>query len=196
METIFTLGDETDDDLKINLDDLYEKKKTHDLNTLVIYNKILARIHNKINVTSRQHTTNQYCWYLIPEMMIGVPKYDHGACIAFCIDKLKDNGFMIRYTHPNLLLISWKHWVPSYVRNEVKKKTGVNIDGFGNKIIKNNNSESNDPTNPVNLYTNNNIPPENKKQYKDINSYKPTGNLIYNKDLLKRIEDKSKINQR
>ena len=195
METIFTLGDETDDDLKINLDDLYEKKKLHDLNTLSIYNKILARIHNKITITSRQHTTNQFCWYLIPEMMIGVPRYDHGACIAFCIDKLKDNGFMIRYTHPNLLLISWKHWVPSYVRNEVKKKTGVNIDGYGNKIIKNNNKESNDPTNPSQLYTNNNIPVENKKQYKDINSYKPTGNLIYNKDLLKRIEDKSKINK-
>mgnify|MGYP006192347911 CR=1 FL=1 len=195
METIFTLGDETDADLKINLDDLYEKKKLHDLNTLSIYNKILARIHNKINITSRQHTTNQYCWYLIPEMMIGVPRYDHGACIAFCIDKLKDNGFMIRYTHPNLLLISWKHWVPSYVRNEVKKKTGVNIDGYGNKIIKNNNKETNDPSHPSQLYTNNNISAVNKIQYKDINSYKPTGNLIYNKDLLKRIEDKSKINK-
>lgn len=194
METIFTLGDETDDELKVNLDDLYEKKKQHDLNTLSIYNKILARIHNKIHLTSRQHTTNQFCWYLIPEMMIGVPRYDHGACIAFCIDKLRDNGFMIRYTHPNLLLISWKHWIPSYVRSEVKKKTGVNIDGYGNKIIKNNN-KSDDPTDPSNLYTNNNIPVEPKKQFKDINSYKPTGNLIYNKDLLKRIEDKSKINK-
>ena len=194
METIFTLGDETDDELKVNLDDLYEKKKQHDLNTLSIYNKILARIHNKIHITSRQHTTNQFCWYLIPEMMIGVPRYDHGACIAFCIDKLRDNGFMIRYTHPNLLLISWKHWIPSYVRSEVKKKTGVNIDGYGNKIIKNNN-KSDDPRDPSNLYTNNSIPVEPKKQFKDINSYKPSGNLIYNKDLLKRIEDKSKINK-
>ena len=194
METIFTLGDETDDELKVNLDDLYEKKKQHDLNTLSIYNKILARIHNKIHITSRQHTTNQFCWYLIPEMMIGVPRYDHGACIAFCIDKLRTNGFMIRYTHPNLLLISWKHWIPSYVRSEVKKKTGVNIDGYGNKIIKNNN-KSDDPTDPSNLYTNNSIPVEPKKQFKDINSYKPSGNLIYNKDLLKRIEDKSKINK-
>ena len=194
METIFTLGDETDDELKVNLDDLYEKKKQHDLNTLSIYNKILARIHNKIHITSRQHTTNQFCWYLIPEMMIGVPRYDHGACIAFCIDKLRDNGFMIRYTHPNLLLISWKHWVPSYVRSEVKKKTGVNIDGYGNKIIKNNN-KSDDPGDPINLYTNNSVPVEPKKQFKDINSYKPSGNLIYNKDLLKRIEDKSKINK-
>lgn len=192
METIFTLGDETDDNLQINLDDLYEKKKQHDLNTLSIYNKILARIHNKINVTSRQNTTNQHCWYLIPEMMIGVPRYDHGACIAFCIDKLKDNGFILRYTHPNLLLISWKHWIPHYVRNEVKKKTGVNIDGYGNKLIK---KDKQDDTNPNSFILNstNNIPiGGNKKEYKEIKSYKPTGNLIYNHDLLKRIEDKSK----
>lgn len=192
METIFTLGDETDDNLKINLDDLYEKKKQHDLNTLSIYNKILARIHNKITLTSRQHTGVQHCWYLIPEMMIGVPRYDHGACIAFCIDKLKDNGFMIRYTHPNLLLISWKHWIPQYVRNEVKKKTGVIIDGYGNKMMK---KEKQDDSNPDSfiLKSNNNIPIQgNKKEYKEINSYKPSGNLIYNQDILKRIEDKSK----
>lgn len=192
METIFTLGEETDGDVKINLDDLYERKKIHDLNTLTIYNKILGRIHNKINVTSRLHTTNQFCWYLIPEMMIGVPRYDHGACIAFCIDKLRENGFMIRYTHPNLLLISWKHWVPSYVRSELKKKTGVNIDGFGNKVIKNDKNDNN-LNNPNNLYTKNNVPQQPKKEYKDIKSYKPTGNLIYNKDLLKNIEDKSKF---
>tara|TARA_B100000530_G_C15908867_1_gene468487 strand:- start:887 stop:1471 length:585 start_codon:yes stop_codon:yes gene_type:complete len=192
METIFTLGDETDDNLQINLDDLYEKKKQHDLNTLSIYNKILARIHNKITLTSRQHTGNQHCWYLIPEMMIGVPRYDHGACIAFCIDKLKDNGFMLRYTHPNLLLISWKHWIPQYVRNEVKKKTGVVIDGYGNKMIK---KEKQDDSNPDSfiLKSNNNIPIQGtKKEYKEINSYKPSGNLIYNQDLLRRIEDKSK----
>ena len=192
METIFTLGDETDDNLKLNLDDLYEKKKQHDLNTLSIYNKILARIHNKITLTSRQHTGVQHCWYLIPEMMIGVPRYDHGACIAFCIDKLKDNGFMLRYTHPNLLLISWKHWIPQYVRNEVKKKTGVVIDGYGNKMMK---KEKQDDSNPDSfiLKSNNNIPIQgNKKEYKEIKSYKPSGNMIYNQDILKRIEDKSK----
>ena len=30
------------------------------------------------------------------------------------------------------------------------------------------------------------------KDFKDISSYKPSGNLIYNKDLFKNIEDKSK----
>ena len=76
-------------------------------------------------------------------MMIGIPMFDHGACTAYLIDKLRDNGFVIRYTHPNLLFISWKHWVPAYVRNEIKKKTGLVVDGHGNKVDEN--AEKEDP---------------------------------------------------
>ena len=57
--------------------------------------------------------------------MIGIPKFDHGACVAYIISKLRENGFNVRYTHPNLLFISWNHWLPSYVRNELKKKPGL-----------------------------------------------------------------------
>ena len=56
---------------------------------------------------------------------------------AYVIEKLRENGFIIRYTHPNLLFISWKHWVPSYVRNEdFKKKTGQQVDEYGNLVKK------------------------------------------------------------
>ena len=197
MDTIFTLGDNDVENVKINLDDLYERKQQHDLNTLSIYNKVLNRIHNKIKTISRQQTTEQHCWYVIPEMIIGVPKYDHGACTAYLIDKLRDNGFMIRYTNPNLIFISWKHWIPSYVRNEIKKKTGTVVDGYGNKVDKNEQEkekeiDSSDP-NAFMLNRNKNIsiePP--KKDYKAIDSYQPSGNLIYNQELLRRIEDKSK----
>lgn len=200
MDTIFTLGDMEDENTKLNLDDLYEKKKKQDLNTLSVYNKILNRIHARIKTISRQQTTDQYCWYVIPEMIIGVPKYDNGSCIAYIIDKLKENGFVVRYTHPNMLFISWKHWVPSYVRQEIKKKTGLVVDGYGNEIIKNDNDSSkhadeysNDPNNLI-LHRGNNssIEPKNNKDYKSIDSYKPSGNLIYNQDLLKNIESKSR----
>jgi len=197
MDTIFNLGDDDDeiDNARVNLDDLYDKKQQHDLNTLSTYNKILSRIHNKIKTVSRQHAEHQFCWYLIPEMMIGIPKYDSGACTAYLIDKLQANGFMIRYTHPNLLLISWKHWIPSYVRNEIKKKTGVVVDGYGNKVDKdakdNKPLEPSDP-NELMFKKNDKIPIAAKTEYKEINTYQPTGNLIYNQDLLKRIEDKSK----
>ena len=60
-------NDETFSD-KINLDDLYSKKQQSDLNKLHVFNKILNRVHNKIKLTSRQHNSQQCCWYVVPEM--------------------------------------------------------------------------------------------------------------------------------
>lgn len=191
MDTIFTLKDDEVSD-KINLDDLYEKKKQQDLNTLNVYNKILSRIHNKIKVVSKQSIDNQFCWFIVPEIMIGIPKYDNGACIAYIIDKLQTNGFVVKYTHPNLLFISWKHWVPSYVRNEIKKKTGIILDGYGNKV---DDSNQEDDYNPDSLMlqkpgARQDTNKKSSKDFKDINAYKPLGSLVYNKDLIKKLEDK------
>jgi hypothetical protein len=200
MDTIFTLDDE-EGDTKINLDDLYERKKQSDLNMLKVYNKILTRIHNKIKHQSRITPNDQHCWYVVPEMIIGVPKYDHGACIAYLIDKLIDNGFVVRYTHPNLLFISWQSWTPAYVRDEIRKKTGLHIDGWGNQkkqkddgddSSSNNGFNRSDPNAPMLCMKNKNISvTKSNKEYRPIDSYKPTGNLIYNKELLERIQDKS-----
>ena len=189
MDTIFTLGNETNEKLRLNLDDLYEQKQKYDTNTLIIYNKILARIHNRIQTISRIHKEHHFCWYVIPEMMIGVPNYDHESCVAYCIDELKENGFLIRYTHPNLLLISWQHWIPAYVRNEFKKKTGVNIDGKGNKIISKKDEHEIDFSGKLKFSNNNNNNNNINNNYKKIDTYKPSG--IYNNDLFKNIHDKS-----
>ena len=132
MSNIFSLGEMDNFSDQIDLDDLYEKKREHDLSQLYIFNKLLNRIHTKIKMTSRQHINEQFCWFIVPEMMLGIPRYNHGECIAYLIDKLQQNGFIVKYTNPNMLLISWKHWIPGYVRTEIKKKTDVQIDGYGN----------------------------------------------------------------
>jgi len=134
MSNIFTLENVQDFSEKINIDDLYEKKRQYDLNKLALFNKILNRVHVKIKTTSRQKFDEHFCWFVVPEMIIGVPKYDQGACIAYIIDKLKENGFNVRYIHPNTLFISWLHWIPSYVRTELKKKTGIIINEYGEKM--------------------------------------------------------------
>lgn len=192
MANIFTLENIDNFSDKINIDDLYEKKKQYDLNKLDLFNKILNRIHVRIKTTSRQNTDIQYCWYVVPEIIIGVPKYDQGACIAYIIDKLKTNGFNVKYMHPNLLFISWMHWIPSYVRNEIKKKTGIEINEYGEKIIENtnviidtnnnNNNRINNPIMPLNLNTND-TKDKNKKEYTPIKNYKPSGSLIYDDNL-------------
>ena len=167
---------------KINLDDLYEKKKQEDLNTVSSYNKILAKIHHQIKIASRQKINNQCCWYVIPEFVFGIPRYDIKSCIVYIIQTLGDNGFKIKYTHPNLLLISWNHWVPDYVRIEYKKLTGISIDGFGNEIAKKEDKEKEKEKDK----NGKEIKFDKKSLFKSIHTYKPSG-IIYNEDLLKSI---------
>jgi hypothetical protein len=193
MDTIFTLGEASHEPIKLNLDELYERKQQQDLNTLALYNRILSRIHNRIKLVSRQQTKEQHCWYLMPETIIGVPKYDHGACTAYIIDQLKENGFVVKYTHPNLLLISWASWCPSYVRNEIKKKTGIVVDSGGNKIDDNDNDKTqiSDDPNELMFHRAGGKESKNSKVYTPIETYKPSG-LIYNENLLRKIEDKTR----
>jgi hypothetical protein len=199
MANIFTLENIEDFSEKLNIDELYEKKRQHDLTQLALFNKVLNRIHVRIKTVSRQRKDEQFCWYLVPEVIIGVPKYDQSACIAYLIDKLKINGFNVRYTHPNALFISWLHWVPSYVRTELKKKTGVVINEYGEKIDEDseeNNKISFEPKVPNDFMLNMKSQDltqkgkQQKKEYTPIKSYKPSGNLVYDDELLSKIEGK------
>tara|TARA_B100000035_G_C21027970_1_gene567063 strand:- start:1428 stop:2033 length:606 start_codon:yes stop_codon:yes gene_type:complete len=194
-DSLYNFNNKSDESesLKLNMDELYIKKQQQDLNILNNYNKILTRIHNRIKYISKQLINDQCCWYVMPEMMIGIPKYDHKDCTAYVIEKLRDNGFVVRYTHPNLLFISWKHWVPTYVRNEIKKKTGKNIDEYGNIVENNLNSnnrqhEYNNANSYNNIIINKETNNSKNKDYKDIKTYKPSGSLIYNNNLLKKID--------
>jgi hypothetical protein len=203
MANIFTLENIDDFSEKLNIDELYEKKRQQDLNKLALFNKLLNRIHVKIKTVSRQKVDEQFCWFLVPETIIGVPKYDQGACIAYLMDKLKTNGFNIRYIHPNMLFISWMHWIPSYVRTELKKKTGIVIDEYGKKIDDTSSENdggfkaiTNTPSDPNEYMLNSkNIDAtqkgkSTKKEYTPIKSYRPSGNLIYDDEILNKIEDK------
>ena len=220
MDNLFYSRDEEDEHIenvrKINLDELYDKKKEKDLQKLQIFNRILNRIHEKIKMTSRQKMNNSFCWYVIPELMLGYVNYDRTMCISYVLAKLEENDFQVRYTHPNLIFISWGHYIPTYVRNEFKKKTGIAIDEHGNrKEDANNENDGTDGGGGIRLITNSSSsdsggnldhallnrnktvagtgPNANviiKKEYKPITSYKPTGHLVYSNDFLKKIDEK------
>jgi Family of unknown function (DUF5759) len=195
MANIFTLENISEFTEKMNIDDLYEKKRQYDLSKLDLFNKILNRIHVRIRTTSRQKIDEQFCWFVVPEVIIGVPKFDQGSCIAYLMDRLKDNGFNIRYIHPNTLFISWMHWVPSYVRAELKKKTGIVVNEYGVREDEPKLNDVKDPIkellkNPNELILKTKEVKQPKKDYTPIKSYKPTGNFVYDDELLNKIEDR------
>ena len=186
MANIFTLENFTDFSEKISIDELYEKKRQNDLNKLELFKKILNRIHIRIKTTAKQNIHEKFCWFVVPEIIIGVPKYDQAGCIAYLMNTLESNGFKVRYFHPNTILISWDHWVPSYVRNEIKKKTGIEVNEYGEKLqqetIDENDIILEEPVNVQQI--------KNSKKYTPINSYKPSGKLVYSEELLNKIENK------
>jgi|TARA_B110000483_G_C18114555_1_gene511080 hypothetical protein len=122
-----------EDTPRINIDELYQTKQKIDLNRLELFNKLLKRIHIKIKHSSKQREQLNFCSFVMPEILIGYPNYNQAECLNYIISILEKDGFNCKYIHPNLLMISWNHWVPEYVRNEIKKKTGIQVDSYGNK---------------------------------------------------------------
>ena len=52
---------------KINLDELYKRKREVHDNKLKIYNMILKRVHDRIKYTSRLKDSPCFCCYVVPE---------------------------------------------------------------------------------------------------------------------------------
>lgn len=192
---------------KINLDSLFEKKRQYNLSRLSVYQKILQRIHERIKYTARQRNSDDFCFYVVPEFMFGVPRYDVQTCIQYVMDKLQENGFAVKYTHPNLLFISWKHYIPAYQRDEIRKQTGYRIDGFGKVLSKDREKrekrEKGHSFHQETSATSTKRPIEspvqskrvsfsNSDEYRDVKSYRPSGNFVYNEDLLKSLNEKLK----
>jgi hypothetical protein len=190
-ENVFTLKyleELSDFNENIDLDDLYEEKLKSEKMKLDVYNRLLARVHKKIKITSRQKVDDQFCCFIIPEVMIGIPKYDQQACIRFLMEKLQKNNFILKYIHPNCLFISWKHWIPGYIRDEFKKQTGVSIDGNGCVLERNTKDKETGlkmldyTNNPQNTTVNKAIEFKNTKQYQE------NGKLLYNDGLLEKLQ--------
>jgi hypothetical protein len=180
--------DDEENQKKINIDDLYEKNKQRDLKQLSIFNKILNRIHRRITHTGKTKIQDKHIWFTVPEYIFGEPVYDKGDCTGYLVTKLEDNGFHVRYIHPNTLFVSWENWVPSYVRTEVKKKTGMVIDEKGNVVDKV--GEEGDAN--VKLFQEKGMKSVTTggKQFMPVDQYKPTGHLVYNPEMFEKLEKK------
>ena len=84
-----------------------------------------------------------------------------------------------------MLFICWKKWIPHYKRAEYKKKTGISINGFGRVITE-------EEKKAIKAKATNTASTTVKKDnFIKIITYKPTGTLIYDKNLLNKIQEKT-----
>ena len=106
----------------LNLDDLNSRINNKNKIKIEIYENILKNCHKRIKL-SAETNNDGFCFYSIPRYMYGVPLYNLEECTNYIINMLNKNGFELKYTHPNLLYISWagKTNPKSYKNNEKKK---------------------------------------------------------------------------
>ena len=146
----------------INIFDLHREQDKKEESRLEIYTNILDKVHQKIKLTSKT-SADKFCFFSVPTYVYGLPLFDINNCIIFLTKKLTDNGFNIRYTHPNLLLISWLE--------KPKKQSNNNFNSF--------NAIDNFRTPPPAI------------EYRPITEYKPTNNFVYDPNSFNTLQEKA-----
>jgi hypothetical protein len=103
---------------KLNPKDLFDKRIRRDQARLRAYNQLLQQIHQRIYTTSQMSGNANYILYTVPPFIFGLPKIDLEDCIVYLVYMLRQSGYEVRYTYPNLLYISWKHHERDYLLNQ------------------------------------------------------------------------------
>lgn len=194
MSTHLLLFNDEESRGKINIDDLYERHLNRDLKQLSVFNKILNRIHKRIQTTAKNKRNEQFVWFQVPGYLFGEATYDQGDCLGYLVSQLTDNGFHVRYIHPNTLYISWENWVPSYIRTEIKKRTGKLISEKGEYLgdVATKGGPGPGLQHPDLPSATPQETKDKDKHYTPIDEYKPTGNLgVYNQEMFTRIFQKT-----
>jgi len=70
-----------------------------------------------VYATSQLSGNTSSVLYSVPPFILGLPKMDMEDCIVYLVWQLRQAGFEVRFTWPNLLLISWKHHESAYLVN-------------------------------------------------------------------------------
>jgi hypothetical protein len=93
---------------------LFEKREKRDKARLRAYNQLLEQIQHRIYTTSQLPGNPSYLVYSVPPFILGLPSMDLQDCIVYLVFQLRQNGFEIRFTYPNLLYISWASYEKEY----------------------------------------------------------------------------------
>ncbi len=90
---------------QLNIKDLYATINEKTLKRMEIYDSVLQKCHKRIQYHSTLQRT--YCFFQIPEFIIGVPLFDAQEMKTYLMNSLTTNGFQLLYIDPNWLFVHW-----------------------------------------------------------------------------------------
>ena len=97
---------------------LFEKRVQRDRARLRAYDQVLKQIQQRIRTIAALVGNPNYLVYTVPPFIIGLPAIDLQDCVVYIVHQLRMSGFEVRFTYPNLLYISWKHYEQEYMREQ------------------------------------------------------------------------------
>ena len=103
---------------RLNPKDLFERRVKRDYSRLRAYNQLLNTINQRIYTTSQMSGNANFITYTVPPFIFGLPKIDLQDCVVYLVWMLRQNGYEVRYTYPNLLYISWRHHEKEYLMTQ------------------------------------------------------------------------------
>ena len=103
-----------EDPPKLQPHHLFEKREKRDKARLRAYNQLLEQVQHRIFTTSQLPGNPSYLVYTVPPFILGLPYIDLQDCIVYIVYNLRQNGFEVRFTYPNMLYISWSSYEKEY----------------------------------------------------------------------------------
>ena len=161
----------------IDISELHKKSREQREKKVKIYEAVLKKCHHRIKLVSDLSPMTQWCFYMIPKVLFGMPLYNLAECVEYLVRMLSDNGFKVAYTHPNLLLITWFENT-----NGGQYPNLQHMEQSLNRNNRNNNSRL--------MSSSSSSSQNNNTTFRSIDSYKPSGNLIYNQNSFNLLEQR------
>jgi len=90
----------------LDINNLYDRINERNTKRLEKFDDILKKVHNRILYNANLEKT--FCFFQIPEFIIGVPLYNVNDLKNYLITSLKKDRFTLIYVEPNWLFISWE----------------------------------------------------------------------------------------
>lgn len=92
----------------LNPSSLYKEEAKRDATRIRIYNNVLEKIYKRVKAIARIPGNEKSIVFVVPEFIPGSPLFDISEAILYIVWNLRNAGYTVSYTHPNLLYISWK----------------------------------------------------------------------------------------
>lgn len=173
---------------ELDLDRLYEKKRKRNLREKAVYSQVLTRVIRRINKEAENIVSdNKGILFRVPGYIPGEPTYNAARCAAWLITELEDKKLRAIcdvLAGERVIYVSWKHYVPHYEREEIRKRTGLIVDANGEII------PDEPEVNEEDKQQEENKNRKKQRSFTPLQDFKPTRTGIYDEEQLRGVARK------